>query len=292
MRRKTITTHAMFHDPDFSSTQSLDRKQEERVVWYNARVGHREIQIEEVPCLCGSDCFDIVTNFDRNRAAQRVVLCCDCGLMRCSPRLTPASYKWFYESDFFLEVYTPGLLETVSPERYVAEARKREPLRQRAIDGIDAGQIRSVAEVGCASGLNVYGFHLDGLDVWGCDPSPHMIGVGREMGLDLHQGSTEKLGDRRFDLIILSHVLEHMLDPILEMTRLKEALSEIGAIYVEVPDARVFCLGALQSAHTYYFTPRQLTSIASAIGLSPVSENLVDGGHFGMVFVPAPPPPQ
>lgn len=291
MLQNTITTHPMFHDSDFPSLENASDKQKELVAQFNAKVAGGEIQMEEAPCLCGSDSFDIVSTYDRYRASQRIVLCHHCGLMRCSPKLTRDSLNWFYGSDFYRALYAEDELIPITPSEYAAESKKREPRRQRALDGIDYNQVRSVAEVGCASGLNLYGFHLDGRDVWGSDPSPHMTALGREMGMDIHQGLTEKLGDRKFDLIIVSHVLEHFSDPIHEMTRIKKSLSETGAIYIEVPDARAFCLDALQAAHLYYFTPKQLVSHMATIGLRPVSENSVEGVHFGMVFVPTDGPP-
>lgn len=276
----------MFHDPSYPSSEVLNREQEELVSWFNDRVGGDEIPTKEVSCLCGADDDDVVGTYDRFRAAQRIVLCRACGLMRCNPRLTADSLEWFYQSNFYRQLYTTGGFRVVDESEYIARAKSRDDRRRRAFDGLDGERIRRIGEVGCAEGLNLYGFHLDGRQVWGCDPNPEMVAMGRKMGLDLEQGFTERLGDRAFDLVILSHVVEHFPDPLGDVARVKESLAGGGALYIEVPDARAFCLGALQSAHLYYFTPRQLVHYMAKIGLRPVSENLIHGVHFGMVFVP------
>ena len=47
-----------------------------------------------------------------------------------------------------------------------------------------------------------------------------------------------KIGDRRFDLISLNHVLEHLPDPITLLSQLVESnLSDQGLVYIEVPRA-------------------------------------------------------
>jgi SAM-dependent methyltransferase len=43
-------------------------------------------------------------------------------------------------------------------------------------------------------------------------------------------------GKSKYDLIIISHVLEHLIDPVGQIRFLSELLSENGMIYIEVPD--------------------------------------------------------
>ena len=81
----------------------------------------------------------------------------------------------------------------------------------------------------------------------------------------------ESLGDDPFDLIILSHVLEHFPDPLGVVERVLERLNPGGVLYIEVPNIRAFCLGALQGAHLYYFSDRTLHHYMGQLGLHPIS---------------------
>lgn len=274
----------MYHDPNYPADIEQGPHQVDLVKQYNENIKNGSIAMEEVPCLCGSENFDLVATYDRNRAYQPIVLCRECGLMQCRPRYTEESNYWFYNSDFYREVYKPGGFKVPSPEEFIEDAKGRDPLRARALKGLDRLKIKSVAEIGCANGINLYGFHQDGLNVFGCDFSPGMIDMGRTMGMDLQVGSVEKLGNRKFDLIILSHVLEHLRDPIGEIAKIMEHLNEGGGLYVEVPDARSFFLSALQNAHLYYFTPKTLVHYLAPLGLVPVSESNSSDIHFGIVF--------
>jgi hypothetical protein len=47
-------------------------------------------------------------------------------------------------------------------EEFIEAAEKHETLRRRAMKGLDESGIKSVAEVGCANGINLYGFQRAG----------------------------------------------------------------------------------------------------------------------------------
>lgn len=279
-----ITKHRMFHDPDYPPDVNLADHQVALIKEYNEGVHDGSITLESPPCLCGSEEFDLVATYDRNRAYQPIVLCRRCGLMQCRPRFTEETNYRFYNEDYYREVYKPGGLKIPTKEEFLEDARRRAPLRQRAVSGLDQGKIKTVAEIGCANGINLYGFHQEGIQVFGCDFSPAMVEMGLGMGMDLQVGSLETLGDRKFDLIILSHVLEHLRDPVGEIAKIMAHMNDGGGLYIEVPDARVFFLSSLQNAHLYYFTPTTLVHYLAPLGLKAISHSNVQNIHFGIVF--------
>jgi SAM-dependent methyltransferase len=118
--------------------------------------------------------------------------------------------------------------------------------------------------------------------------------AGRKLGLDLRQGGVETLAGETFDVIVLSHVVEHFRDPVAEVGRAAALLNPGGALYIEVPDigGLAFCLGALQLPHLYYFTPATLSHYLAPLGLKPVATGAIAGVSFHSVFVRDPNPPQ
>jgi SAM-dependent methyltransferase len=87
------------------------------------------------------------------------------------------------------------------------------------------------------------------------------------MGLRLRDGDASELRDEKFDLIILSHVVEHILDVEAFMAEIVTHLNPGGHIYIEVPDITDFCMGAFQTAHVYYFTIAHMNALCASAGL-------------------------
>jgi len=126
-------------------------------------------------------------------------------------------------------------------------------------------------------------FTSSGATARGIDYSPRMVQMGREFGIEMHQGGLEVL-DGVHDIVIMNHVLEHMLDPIESLRRASEHLSESGLIYIGVPNIRNFNMGQLQNAHTYYFTPKSLNYVTSMAKLSRVESGESEKIHMFGIF--------
>jgi len=98
-----------------------------------------------------------------------------------------------------------------------------------------------IIDVGCANGgllkeLKTLGF----TKLVGLDPSSTCVEITKnEVGCEAYQMSLfnidESLG--KFDLVILSHVLEHLLDLSSTINRLNNLLKEGSLLYVECPNA-------------------------------------------------------
>jgi 2-polyprenyl-3-methyl-5-hydroxy-6-metoxy-1,4-benzoquinol methylase len=62
------------------------------------------------------------------------------------------------------------------------------------------------------------------------------LSVAKSNGINVRKGSIEQIkSNEKFDLIILSHVLEHLLNPSVFLKKIKSILSDNGILYIEVP---------------------------------------------------------
>jgi SAM-dependent methyltransferase len=102
-----------------------------------------------------------------------------------------------------------------------------------ARDGIDP---RHVVEIGCGDGallaeLRARGF---GEQLHGVEISEEAAAMARERGfeVDVFDGERVPAGDGSFDLAVLSHVLEHVHEPV---PLVREAARVAGCAIVEVP---------------------------------------------------------
>ncbi len=106
------------------------------------------------------------------------------------------------------------------------------------------GVPRRVLEIGCAAGENLIFLKSRGSDFTvGVECSPEVAAFARTRGVDeVIIGDVEKvplpypLGS--FDLIIASHVLEHLSDPWAMLTKLKPLLASGGQLVGALPNVR------------------------------------------------------
>ncbi len=249
---------------------------------FNRRMDTGEIAMETVPCLCGNDGFALLAEYDRYRIRQRVVICSTCGLVQNQPRMTRRETEKFYASDAYRKLYDPDIFELDRQgfDGYLKKTAYRHDLVSSHRNGKAPDK---VLEIGCGGGWNLYPYMQDGARVVGYDHGPALVEFGRGLGMDLRTGSIDDVEGDEFDLIVLSHVVEHFLDPVGEVRKLAARLKNGGMVYIEVPNVRHFCLGGLQNAHTYYFSPATLIHYMSRAGLKPLEEKEF-GSHLGMIF--------
>jgi SAM-dependent methyltransferase len=135
--------------------------------------------------------------------------------------------------------------------------------------------IPSVLDVG--SGLCVFLDLLSRRTGWKCtalDPDARQAAHAREVvGIDAIHADFLKFEDagRKFDLITLNKVLEHVPDPVDMLWRTKRFLKDGGRVYVELPDAE----GALADSqfreeffidHLHVFTMESMRILGERAG--------------------------
>ncbi len=153
--------------------------------------------------------------------------------------------------------------------------------RLRAMAEAIAGRLPDkharIVDIGCANGgllgaLKARGYsHLLGID-----PSPTCVENARRLfDLPVSQGWLLALPPQAApaDLVIVSHVLEHVLDLRRALAQVRAVLSPHGLVYAEVPDAQryVECLAApfqdFNTEHINHFGTASLENLFSSCGL-------------------------
>lgn len=116
----------------------------------------------------------------------------------------------------------------------VADAAIMEPMR------IPASQTGHVLDVGCGSGAFLKRMHAAGWRTTGMEPDPHAALRVRDLLGSPVFGSIEEVesSGQRFDLITLSHVIEHVPDPIDTLRRLAALLVPTGRLLITTPNSK------------------------------------------------------
>jgi SAM-dependent methyltransferase len=140
----------------------------------------------------------------------------------------------------------------------------------------------SFLEVGCAGGDLLERLSARGIDrVVGVEISDDACAVARAKGLHVFHGTLEELQtDQRFDVIFMSHVVEHVVDPVDTLRTVHDLLRPGGVVYIETPnvgalDARTFGpnWGLIHfPRHTYLFDKRTIAGVVRRAGLTVVEQ--------------------
>lgn len=237
------------------------------------RIKSGAYQLEELPCLCGGTREELICTMDRYFIPHRTVLCVKCGLVRTNPRWTEKTYRDFYTHYYRALYERPGhtAANMFAVQRPGSLRRARYVLSKVAQD-----RKLSVAEIGCGGGWNLLPFHQRGDATVGFDYDEGYLAAGRSQGLDLRAGGLEMAlaGGKRYDVVILSHVVEHFMAPVADLQKIQRLLANDGLLFIEVPNLFAVTRNLLrywQSAHTYSFVPATLRQLLQRSGYEEVA---------------------
>lgn len=137
-----------------------------------------------------------------------------------------------------------------------------------------------ILDVGCATGSLLSRFKEVGYEnVIGIDPSPVCADTAERLyGVKVYNVSIKNIVQHveRFDLVVLSGVLEHIKDLNSFLADLQSLLAEDGLLFVEVPDASEFanCPDApyqeFSTEHINFFSERSLCNLLCRHNFEPV----------------------
>jgi SAM-dependent methyltransferase len=223
-----------------------------------------------VPSCLGREDEIVVAHADRYGIPLRTVLGRQTGLMRSDP---------YYSSDYLTIFYRDYYRSLYRPKRFSLSWFLAEQIRhgQRIIEKLPEKPRPGtrVLDVGCGMGGMLVAFAFEGCEVVGFDYGADYTAKGRRLGLDIRTGGFETIAaEKPFDLIMMSHVLEHAADPIGFAKCAADALAENGQCYIEVPgifnirngyDGDI--LTYLQNAHQWHFTAATLQAVLARAGL-------------------------
>jgi len=95
-----------------------------------------------------------------------------------------------------------------------------------------------VLDVGAGTGDQVAELIRLGYDAIGLEPNPQAVAIARDRGRPIRQGTAEAppFEDSSFDTVILSQVVEHLVDPIAALASLRRLVRPGGRLIVLTPN--------------------------------------------------------
>lgn len=185
------------------------------------------------------------------------------------PRPAASEIPSFYAID---DYYTHGRANTGNSDRIGTLDRALLHLAWRLDGGVEPtaswwqGQLgdapKRILEIGCGDGGTLSMLRGLGHEVVGIEPDPAARSRACDASLEVHDGVGEDIptvvAERRFDVVIMMHVLEHCLDPAAAIRNVRRLLVPDGVCIAETPNNA--CLGATVFGAAWYWldVPRHL----------------------------------
>jgi 2-polyprenyl-3-methyl-5-hydroxy-6-metoxy-1,4-benzoquinol methylase len=245
----------------------------------------------EVCCNnCGSTASSLVTegveHEYKNTTSDvfRVVKCLDCGLVYLNPRPDVSELSTIYPSEYYAYHLAEKNVEKENTASLLYKARRHVYLSrlEKALSlCTEKGNLR-VLDIGCADGraLNWYKqVRSADVETFGVDFDKNAVELAKNAGHTVYSGRFEEveLPEQFFDLVVATHVIEHVSDPKAFAKRAFEVLKPGGIFLIETPnidaaDARWFKNrhwgGYHFPRHWIFYSPTTLKRLVEECGFT------------------------
>lgn len=184
-----------------------------------------------------------------------IASCNVCGFVFARSHAVASDYRKYYAqaTKYESSLNASGSGDTILDQNRIVS------LVDELTDGVS--KVQSILDIGAAKGGVLAEFKRRGYsNLYGIDPSPICVEAIRALGIEACVATLEDSewasDPRVFDLIILSHVLEHVYD-MRECTKAAtKRLSATGRLYIEVPDASRYSVDGFPPF--YFFDPEHI----------------------------------
>ena len=258
---------------------NLSKNQINEINGLKVKIKKGDYVYEEVVCeVCENKETTIISKYDRYGLPYESNLCKTCGLIYTSPRFDHTSYIKFYDSQY-RKIYTSYPLKSTKEDFFKEQIIRGEKVLNFIIKNNPNKKIGSVLDVGCGMGGLLVPFKENNFSIYGVDYGSDYVEYGKSKNLNLGIGGIKDV-NKKFDVIIYSHVFEHILDLKSELFEIKKKLNKKGVLYIEVPgvlnlnnDYRNDLNRYFQNAHTYNFSLITLKNVLTSNGFELICGN-------------------
>lgn len=212
-----------------------------------------------------------------SKAGYDICRCGGCGLVQLDPKPTTETLNALYDEDYFQADAVGG-----SDGYGDYSSQKEEYLRTFEDDVARISQFVNgglALDVGCGFGYFMEVAESAGFDCYGVDLAEAAVEIAAKNFPDrVFTGTVESvpaLHNRKFRVIFLSHLIEHIVEPVPFLAGLRDRLAEDGIIVIVTPNigsalsrvSRSRWVSFKVPEHVVYFDPRTIRAAADRAGL-------------------------
>jgi len=214
--------------------------------------------------LCGSDHHHLFAKTESFGYPLVYDQCENCGLVFQSQAESQAADPEFYATTY-RRIYQAHE-EPTAKDLWVQSQRAQHLIE--SLKSLGVREINTLLDIGASAGVLLQAFHQAfACRTTGVEPGDAYRAFAEQKGITMFP-SVEALiaaGPERFDLVSLSHVLEHLPDPVGMLRQIRaELLSEDGLLLLEVPN--FYAHDSYELAHLACYTPHTLREVLRQAG--------------------------
>lgn len=224
--------------------------------------------------ICGSGDGELVKKGVFGSPGQDVYSCASCKHFYLSPLLSDAEEERFYINDYPAFLLKRGDAKSLSPEAHFISNQPEAERRLGSIRGLLSDE-KEVLEIGSASGFFLCRLREHVKTVYGVEPNTAYMEYSRSNNIDTHD-SLKGIACKKFDVIFLYYVLEHVKEPVKFIESVSGLLKDRDSrIVMEVPNVNEALITLYKSpaydefvwqrAHCSYFSVEALKDIFSRL---------------------------
>jgi hypothetical protein len=239
--------------------------------------------------LCESNNFTLVSEGDRYGFDLKKQFCNECGLIQTYPAVSREFHKEFY-SYYYRPLYLKR--ETVN---YRDVIKEQDDKAKKYLDYfINNGLSEKIAdlsiiEIGCSSGGTINGLKNTVKSVQGCDLDVKAIKFAKDnFNINVEVGMYPSSIPDGPKLFILSHMLEHVFNPLETLKEIRLLMNPSDYLFIAVPGINSVSKGDYKHdlrryfhiAHVTDFTTTTLTNVANYAGFKSINIDEEINGLF------------
>lgn len=187
--------------------------------------------------------------------------CCVCGTGFVNPRPSPASLKALYACHGHGSKSLTSLQEVLASEaefpNSTVDAKRLVTFAKKLLGPENPENLKAL-DIGSGYGFFSQAARIQGFNVVAVNPAIAENQIFKELnGFDPIPLFFEEaeFSNEKFDLVILSQILEHLLDPLQVLIKIRKLLKRGGVIAVAVPNVDAILIKILQSKSSFLGLP-------------------------------------
>jgi SAM-dependent methyltransferase len=221
------------------------------------------------PCpVCKSNAYELIYTRGVYFDKIQISICTTCGLVCQNPRMDTSFFSKYYAGEEYYGQYRPKISQLTNP--MIKGSSRGLQIYHDVKNYIKKSS--KILEIGAGDGANLFTLKIKKYSyLFATEENKICRYLLNRNGIKCFRGDLKRINvsrSEKFDLIILSHVLEHFVEPDKNLSQIRNLLKNDGLLYILVPNflhtGNLYYQFTLP--HIFYFSKNSLISLLLSKG--------------------------